>query len=81
MLWFIIFLARFFPFWAIPLALVAFEVANFQYNRRNRYGVLAFGGLTAMMVLLSLFWLIFEGYWRAGPFVKSILMPQGLFTF
>jgi hypothetical protein len=73
MLYQFLYLVRFYPFWAVPLALVFFEMGTYYYNRRERIGFLFFYGITAMFIITSILWLVFEGYWRAGPFVKSLL--------
>lgn len=70
MLYPMLFLVRYFPFWAIPLALVMFEVGTYHHNRRERIPTVFFFGLCGSMVITSILWLIFEGYWRAGPFIK-----------
>lgn len=70
MLYPLLFLIRYFPFWAIPFALVCFELGVYHYNRRERASTIAFFGAAGVFAIGSILWLIFEGYWRAGPFVK-----------
>ncbi|MEW6058039.1 MAG: hypothetical protein AB1540_15640 [Bdellovibrionota bacterium] len=71
MLYFLLFLIRYFPFWAIPVALVIFEIGVYYYNRRQRFAFVLFFGAAATLTLTSIAWLVFEGYWRAGPIVKK----------
>jgi len=73
MLYFFLFLVRFLPFWAIPFALVAFELGVYHYNRRERYPTLFYFGITGFLTVSSIIWLAFEGYWRAGPFFKRLI--------
>lgn len=73
MLYTFLFIVRFFPFWAVPLALVLFEMGVYFYNRRERLFFMMFFTLSALSVVLSILWLVFEGYWRAGPFIKELI--------
>lgn len=73
MLYPMLFLVRYFPFWAVPFALVLFELGVYHYNRRERIPTAFFFGMTAMLVIISILWLIFEGYWRAGPMLKRFV--------
>lgn len=73
MLYSALFLIRFFPFWAVPLALVFFEVGVYHYNRRVRHYFVPFFLAAFIMVVLAIIWIAFEGYWRAGPFLKPYL--------
>ena len=69
----ILFLVRFFPFWAIPFALVMFEMGVYHYNRRERLpGVIAFA-FAGLLAVVSITWVVFEGYGKAGPVVKHFL--------
>jgi hypothetical protein len=73
MLYTILFLVRFYPFWAIPAALVFFELGVYHYNRRERIQFTLSFGIAGFLVISCIAWVIFEGYWRAGPFIKRIL--------
>jgi hypothetical protein len=66
-------MVRYLPFWAVPLAIVLFEIGLYYYNRRERIPVLACFGCVGILLLSSIFWLVFEGYWRAGPFLRKYL--------
>jgi hypothetical protein len=70
MLYVMLFLVRYFPFWAIPVALVAFELGIYHFNRRERtmYNICFITSL--VLTGLSIAWIVFEGYWTAAPFVK-----------
>ena len=72
MLYSLLFLVRFFPFWAVPLALVFFELGIYHFNRRERSMFVTFFASSGFFVILSILWIVFEGYWRAGPFVKRL---------
>lgn len=69
----ILFLVRFLPFWAVPAALVCFEIGMYHFNRRQRLGYVPFFGTAFFLVISCIIWLVFEGYWRAGPWVKAFL--------
>lgn len=69
----ILFLVRFYPFWAVPFALVFFEMGVYHFNRRVRLGFVPCFALAFLLVVTSIIWLVFEGYWRAGPFFKAVL--------
>jgi hypothetical protein len=73
----IYFLARFYPFWGLPIAFVFFEVGMFFYHRRQRRWYLYSFGSSFFLVILAILWIIFEGFWRAGPFLKGILENLG----
>ena len=66
----ILFLVRFFPFWAIPLALVMFEIGVYHYNRRQRLPVVISFSFAGLLAVASILWVVFEGYWKAGPVAK-----------
>jgi hypothetical protein len=68
-----LFLVRYFPFWGIPIALVIFELGLYHYHRRERLPAVLFFGFALFIVFAAIVWLVFEGYWRAGPFVKRFL--------
>lgn len=72
MLYTTLFLVRYFPFWAIPAALVMFELGMYHYNRRQRVTFTVAFGISISLALGSIIWIVFEGYWRAGPFVRRI---------
>ncbi len=71
MLYALLFLVRLYPFWAIPLALVFFELGMYHYNRRERILTLISFGSVSFFVITSGWWIFAEGYWTAGPFVKK----------
>ena len=71
MLYTVLFFARFFPFWAVPLALVIFELGMYHFNRRVRSLFLACFSASFFLVVASILWVVFEGYWRAGPIIKN----------
>lgn len=73
MLYPMLFLVRYFPFWAIPLALVFWELGTYHWNRRERIPTIVFFGGAGGLAITSILWIIFEGYWRAGPFVKRMV--------
>jgi len=54
-----------------------FELGVYHYNRRNRIGLFGSFGLFAVLVVASIFWLVFEGYWRGGPAAKRFLEYYG----
>ena len=72
MLYTFLFFVRYWPFWAIPVSLVFFEIGTYYYNRRDRIPFMSAYSLTAFLVITSILWIGFEGYWRAGPFVKKV---------
>ena len=66
-------LARFFPFWALPVSFIFYEVGMFYYHKRERSGV-GFGlGGAFLLLVLSITWIVMEGYWTAGPFIRETL--------
>lgn len=67
------FLARFFPFWGIPAAFLFFEVGMHFYHRRLRNGWVVGFGMSFLLVVLAVLWVVFEGYWKAGPFLKETI--------
>ena len=69
----ILFLARFYPFWAVPMALLFFEMGMQQFNRRKRLSVVINFVIAGLLVITSIVWIIFEGYWRAGPFILKMI--------
>lgn len=73
MLYTTLFLVRYFPFWATPIALVLFEVGVYHFNRRERGSCVVYFVLSGALAVSSILWIVFEGYWRAGPFVKKFL--------
>ena len=73
MVYSVLFMVRYFPFWAVPLALIFFELGVYHYNRRERSGTLTFFGAAAFLVIVTILWIVFEGYWRAGPWIKQFI--------
>lgn len=71
----ILFLARHFPFWALPVALLCFEMGYYYYRKRERFLFVSCFFLAASLFLTSVFWVVFEGYWRAGPWIKGLIDP------
>lgn len=69
----ILFLVRYLPFWGVPCALALFEVGVYFYNRRERLGFGTAFFISGLLIILSILWIVFEGYWRAGPIVKRFL--------
>ena len=67
------FFARFYPFWGLPVAFVFFEVGMFFYHRRQRRWYAYSFAMSFVLVILAILWIIFEGYWRAGPFLKETI--------
>lgn len=79
-MYFFLFLVRLLPFWAVPTAVVFFELGIYHYNRRERFAYSAFFAIAGFLTVASIIWLVFEGYWRAGPFFYRIFeMTQKLF--
>ena len=72
MLYPLLFLVRYYPFWAIPVALVFFELGVYHFNRRARVSFSGAFGIAALLTITSIIWVVLEGYWRAGPFVKRL---------
>ena len=62
-----LFLIRFFPFWGVPLALVIFELGVYHFNRRTRHFYVPCFLLALFLVIISILWIVYEGYWRWGP--------------
>jgi hypothetical protein len=79
MLYTFLFLVRYYPFWAIPASLVFFELGTYHYHRRERilFGLLY--GVSTFFVISSILWVVFEGYWRAPPFLKRFIENYGIF--
>lgn len=66
-------LVRYYPFWAIPVAIIFFEIGMYHYNRRALIPAAGGFGLTVLLVISTIFWLAFEGYWRAWPFLRNYI--------
>lgn len=73
MLYTLLFLARFLPFWAVPVALVFFELGIYHYGRRRRSLFLACFGVSGVLLISSILWIVYDGYWRAGMFLKRFI--------
>jgi hypothetical protein len=79
MLYSFLFLVRYYPFWAIPVALLFFEMGTYHYHRRERIlFVFLYGGST-FLVVTAILWVVFEGYWRAPPILKRLIENYGIF--
>lgn len=66
-----LFLVRFYPFWAIPFSLLLLELGIYFYNRRARqYFYPCFAG-AGVLIITSILWVVFEGFWKLGPLIKS----------
>jgi hypothetical protein len=63
--------AEFFPWWAIPSALISLEIANRFRRSGKRNAMLSFGTIGAVLVALSVIYFINDGYFTARSTVKK----------
>jgi hypothetical protein len=65
------FLARIFPFWALPLAFVLGQLG--LHFRRRKFGVqYSFWGMVAILVIASIAWIGFRGDINAENWVRWV---------
>lgn len=64
-------LVQTYPFWAIPCALVLFELAIFFRRNSNPTQFVFWGAILGMMVLLGL-WIYYRGDINSGRWIRSI---------
>ncbi|MGE4234042.1 MAG: hypothetical protein AB7F43_12000 [Bacteriovoracia bacterium] len=76
MLYILLFFVRYYPFWALPATIILFELGLYSYNRRDRIPTVLCFGTSFTLVVLAILWILFEGYWRAAPFIKGILIES-----
>jgi hypothetical protein len=62
-------LARFFPYWAFPLALLSGEVAWYYYRKKSSQQYL-FWGVSAVLLVLMLLWIAFRGDLNSDEWVR-----------
>jgi hypothetical protein len=65
-------IVRFFPFWALPLCLVLFDLGVF-YRRKHSPAQRFFWFMVVLLVLLSLLWFVFRGDLNSEKWVKGWL--------
>jgi hypothetical protein len=67
----VFFLARIYPYWAIPLAAVFGQVG--LYNRRRNFRMqYSFWSMAAILVLTSIAWIGFRGDYNADQWVRFV---------
>lgn len=64
-------LARYFPFWAIPIALILGEVGLF-FRRRASVFQFPFFGMAGLIMLLTLIWFIGRGDLHSDKWVRGM---------
>jgi hypothetical protein len=60
-----------FPFWAVPLAIILFEV-GFFYKRRRSDAKVVFFGASGFLICLALAWLVLRGDLHAEAWVRAM---------
>ena len=60
-----------FPFWAVPLAFILFEV-GFFYKRRKSEARVVFFGASGFLVVLALTWVVMRGDLHAEAWVRAM---------
>ena len=78
MLYTLLFLVRYLPFWAIPASLVAFELCLYYYSQRRRWKTILCFGISLTNLGFTIFWFFFEGYWKAGPAIRKFFNDNAL---
>lgn len=73
MLYFLLFLIRYLPFWAVPGALLLFDLGVYYYNQRERLFTVVSFSCSALFLVLTGLWVYFDGYWRVGMALKKLL--------
>jgi drug/metabolite transporter (DMT)-like permease len=63
---------RIFPYWALPLAVVIFQLGTFYHRRRNKLRW-ACGAAIGFLGLMTLLWFIFGGYMHSDQWVRTVL--------
>ena len=71
MLYFVLFLVRYLPFWAVPGALLFFDLGVYYYNARERGRTAAAFSMAAVCMILTGVWVFYDGYWRIGLLIRK----------
>ncbi len=66
------FLARFLPFWAVPVAWMSFELGKYYFNQRERIKTMISFSITVGCLFFIVLWVLFDGYHKAGAWVRSM---------
>ncbi len=66
-------IARFFPFWAVPLALIFLELAYYFKRKKGRYFMALCLGAAGVLLGLSIAWGIARGDLHSDRWVRFFL--------
>ena len=68
-------IARFYPYWAVPVALVIGEMAVF-FRRRESGLQWPLFGLGGLILFIAILWFVFRGDIHSDDWLKAILYPS-----
>lgn len=69
------FLAKYLPFWALPLIWITVEVGKYYYNQRDRMRTFLALSIVFFCVISLILWVVFGGYSNGSAWVRSIFIP------
>lgn len=64
--------ARFFPYWALPVTLILFELGRFFRRRQMGMQFVCFG-TAGLLILLTLLWFVFRGDLHSDAWIRALV--------
>jgi hypothetical protein len=68
----IYFLADYYPWWGIPLALILAELANYHRRGAKKKKMITYASLSLVLVILSVLYFVFDGQRQMRPAIQEV---------